>query len=49
VSSTVPVDAFDVSISGVAAVTEIVSCTAPSSSVMSSVMNCCVPTRMAVC
>ena len=44
-SSTSPVDAFDVSISGASAATVIVSSTAPTSSTISSVRNCCVPMR----
>ena len=41
--STSPVDAFDVSMSGAAAVTEISSEIDPTSITTSSVMNCCVP------
>jgi hypothetical protein len=44
-SSTSACDAFDVSISGASAVTVIVSDTVPTSSVMSSVTNCCAPMR----
>ena len=44
--STVPVDAFDVSMIGDWPVTVTVSATVPTSSVTSSVMNCCVPTGM---
>ena len=45
-SSVPPVEALDVSMSGAAPVTVIVSCNVPTSSVRSSVRNCCVPTRM---
>ena len=42
---TAPVDAFDVSMSGDWPVTVIVSWSWPTSSGMSSVMNCCAPMR----
>ena len=45
-SSTPPCDAFDVSMSGASAVTVIVSSIVPTSSVRSSVTNCCVAIRM---
>ena len=41
--STSPVEAFDVSMSGASPATVIDSSTAPTSSIRSSVMNCCVP------
>jgi hypothetical protein len=43
VSSTVPCDAFDVSMIGDCPVTVMLSSRAPTSIVRSSVMNCCVP------
>ena len=45
-SSTPPVDAVDVSISGDWPVTVTISSIAPTSSVTSSVTNCCVPTTI---
>ena len=42
---TLPVDAFDVSISGASPVTVMVSCSDPTSSLTSMVTNCCVATR----
>ena len=45
-SITLPVEAFDVSISGASPVTVMVSCSWPTSSLMSMVTNCCVATRM---
>src|SRR6059036_1112372 len=48
VSSTVPVDAFEVSTRGTSAVTATVSATAPTSSFKSSVTNCWVPIRIPV-
>jgi len=40
-----PVEALDVSMSGDSPVTVTVSCIWPTASSMSSVMNCCAPTR----
>ncbi len=48
VSSTVPVEALEVSTRGTSAVTATVSATAPTSSFKSSVTNCWVPMRMPV-
>ena len=45
-SSTVPVEALEVSMSGAAPVTVTFSSIAPTSNVRSSVKNCCVPMRM---
>ena len=45
----VPVEAFEVSTSADCPVTVIVSSSVPTSSVMSSVRNCCVPIRRSVC
>ena len=45
-SITVPVDAFDVSISGASPVTVTFSVIAPTSIVRSRVRNCCVPMRI---